>query len=159
MQKALTIKWNRDRGLLKNFDPKLELKMLSEEAREFYEAETLAHMLAEYADFEFVLDGTKAKFGCQSITSHIDIDLRVKTFDDIISWAETIKSDMIQCIGSMLGDQFYECAGLINIARRIVVKCNCLKGTEKDKDGKVVKGTKHVDPVQEISLELERLGF
>ena len=159
MLKALTVRWNRDRGLLDKFDPKLELKMLSEEAKEFYAAETLAHMLAEFADFLFVLDGTKAKFGSQLINSHLDLDLRLKVYSDIIDWAHKVMADMDSCLHSMLSMQYNETTGLINMARRIVIKCNELKGSEKDKDGKVVKTVKHVDPVRDIQLELDRLGF
>ena len=158
MLKALTVKWNRDRGLLDKFDPKLELKMLSEEAKEFYAAETLAHMLAEYADFLFVLDGTKAKFGSQLIDSHLDIDLRVKTYGDIMEWANRLRCDMDECIGSALGGMYQEVSGLVNMARRIVIQCNNLKGTKKV-DGKVVKNKEHVDPKSLIQEELDRLGF
>jgi len=159
MHKALTVKWNRDRGLLDKFDPKLELKMLSEEAQEFYAAETLAHMLAEYADFLFVLDGTKAKFGSQVISSHIDIDLRVKTYNDIMSWAGKVMSDMHNCLSSVLDGHRHELNGLINMARSHVISCNNLKGLKKNEDGKIQKNDKHVDPKDLIEAELDRLGF
>jgi len=159
MLKAMTVKWNRDRGLLDKFDPKLELKMLSEEAKEFYAAETLAHMLAEYADFIFVLDGTKAKFGSQLIDSHLDIDLRVKTYGDIMEWANRIRCNIETCIGSALGNQYNEISGLVEMARGIVIQCNNLKGKKKNADGKVIKNTEHVDPVERIQAELDRLGF
>lgn len=159
MLKALTVKWNRDRGLLNKFDPKLELKMLSEEAKEFYEAETIAHMLAEYADFQFVLDGTKAKFGSQVISSHIDIDLRVKTYNDIMSWAGKVMSDMHNCLSSVLDGHRHELNALINMARGHVISCNNLKGLKKNEEGKIQKNEKHVDPKDLIEAELDRLGF
>ena len=158
MLKESTVKWNRDRGLLEHFDPKLELKMLSEEAKEFYEAETLAHKLAEYADFQFVLDGTKAKFGSQIIESHLDLDLRMQTYKDMMSWASTVQSDMRSCLLSILDPYGDSLNGLIDMARGIVIRCNGLKGKKKDDEGKVVKNEHHLDPKDMIQDELDRLG-
>jgi hypothetical protein len=158
MHKSITVKWNRDRGLLENFDPKLELKMLSEEAKEFYAAETLAHMLAEYADFLFVLDGTKAKFGSQLIPSHIDIDMRLSVYGHILDWADTVEQDIRSCIISALGGNYHEINGLVSMARGHVVSCNNLKGSKKV-NGKVVKNKEHIDPVDLIQADLDRLGF
>lgn len=158
MHKALTVKWNRDRGLLDKFDPKLELKMLSEEAKEFYEAKTLAHMLAEYADFLFVLDGTKAKFGSQLITSHIDIEMRLNVYGHILDWADVVKQDIESCLASSLGGNYHELGGLVSMARGYVIACNSLKGMKKE-GGKIVKNEEHVDPVDLIQKDLDRLGF
>lgn len=159
MLKELTVKWNRDRGLLETFDPKLELKMLSEEASEFYKAETMAHKLAEYADFQFVLDGTKAKFGSQVIESHLDLELRLKVYEDIMSWVHIVQDDMIACLNSLFYDYpFVDVDNLIHMARKFVIKCNNLK-TSKTVDGKVVKNEHHLDPKDYIQDELDRLGF
>ena len=159
MLKELTVAWNRDRGLLEHFDPKLELKMLSEEAKEFYEAETLAHKLAEYADFQFVLDGTKAKFGSQIIESHLDLDLRMQTYKDMMSWASNIQIDMRSCLLSMIEPYKENLNGLVDMARRIVIRNNGMKGKKKNADGKVVKCEHQLDPKDVIQDELDRLGF
>lgn len=158
MLKALVVKWNRDRGLLDNYDPSLELRMLSEEAREFYMAETLAHMLAERADFEFVLYGTQAKFGSQKISSHVDMPLYTSTYTDIIDWAEAVAEDMDRCLESALGPMCHETAGLIRLALDVVVQCNNRKGKNKSA-GKVVKIENPPDPVALIQEQLDRLGF
>ena len=159
MLKALTIKWNRDRGLLNNFDPKLELKMMSEEAAEFYAAETPAHMLAEYADFQFVLDGSKAKFGSQVIESHLDLDLRVKIYNDMMTWASKVQSDMRSCLASVFQPNPSEVNRLIDMARGLVIKCNFMKGEKKNAEGKIVKNEEHINPTDLIQAELDRLGF
>ena len=158
MLKALVVKWNRDRGLLDNYDPSLELRMLSEEAREFYMAETLAHMLAERADFEFVLHGTKAKFGSQKLSSHIDMPLYMDTYTDIVDWAEVVAEDMDRCLESALGPMCHEIAGLIRLALDVVVQCNNRKGKNKS-EGKIVKIENPPDPVALIQEQLDRLGF
>ena len=159
MLKAQTVAWNRDRELLENFDPSLELKMLSEEAREFYQAETLAHMLAEYADFQFVLDGTKAKFGSQPLESYLGLGLFIQTYKDMMSWSAMVQSDMRSCITSMLQPRPSEAGRLIVMASEIVIRCNNLKGKKKNSDGKVVKNEHHLDPKDMIQDELDRLGF
>ena len=158
MLKALVVKWNRDRGLLDNYDPSLELRMLSEESREFYMAETLAHMLAERADFEFVLYGTQAKFGSQKLSSHIDMPLYMATYTDIVDWAESVAEDMDRCLESALGPMCHETAGLIRLALGVVIECNNLKGKNKSA-GKIVKIESPPDPVAMIQEQLDRLGF
>lgn len=158
MLKALVVKWNRDRGLLDNYDPSLELRMLSEEAREFYMAETLAQMLAEKADFEFVLHGTKAKFGSQRLSSHIDMPLYIETYTNIIDWAEIVAKDMDRCLESALGPMCHEISGLIRIALDVVIQCNNLKGKNKS-EGKIIKIENPPDPVDLIQEQLDRLGF
>lgn len=157
MLKALVVKWNRDRGLLDNYDPSLELRMLSEESREFYMAETLAHMLAERADFEFVLCGTKAKFGSQKLSSHIDMPLYMDTYTDIIDWAEAVAKDMDRCLESALGVMCAELSGLLRLALEVVIECNELKGKNKS-DGKIIKIESPPDPVAIIEERLRRYG-
>ncbi len=158
MLKALVVKWNRDRGLLDNYDPSLELRMLSEESREFYMAETQAHMLAERADFEFVLYGTKAKFGSQKLSSHINMTLYLATYNDIIDWAEAVAEDMDRCLESALGPMCHEIGGLMRIALDVVIQCNNLKGKNKA-EGKIIKIESPPDPVALIQEQLDRLGF
>ena len=157
MLKALVVKWNRDRGLLDNYDPSLELRMLSEESREFYMADTLAHMLAERADFEFVLYGTQAKFGSQNLSSHIDMPLYMSTYTDIIDWAEAVAKDMDRCLESAFGGMM-QCGGLVRMALDIVIQCNNLKGKNKS-EGKIIKIESPPDPVALIQEQLDRLGF
>jgi len=158
MRKALTVKWNRDRGLLDTFNPGLEVSMLSEEAKEFYNAETLSHMLAEYADFIFVLDGTQAKFGSYIAESYSDQINIFRKYKEILEWANVVLLDMQEHLCSMLGENYNEVSGLIKMASSFVVSCNNLKGTKKE-NGKVVKNTDHADPAVLIQEELDRLGF
>lgn len=148
MLKARTVKWNRDRGLLDKFDPKLELKMLSEEVKEFYLADSIPHRLAEYADFIFVLDGTKAKFACK-LQRPFDFDFELEGFKKILDWATILQRDMYELLVDSIDASRPEIAQMIAYARGCVVKCNELKGTKK-KDGKVVKNKVHVDPTDMI---------
>ena len=150
MQKERVIKWNRDRGLLGTFDPNLERKMLSEEAREFYLAETLEHKLAEYADFLFVLEGTKAKYICNSGINN-EFFNAYEVYKGIERWA----SDLIQEMDSVLQSMYVMLGSNkrhndVALACRVVCDCNELKGVEKI-SGKIVKGVNYVNPVTVIS--------
>lgn len=157
-RKIAIIKWNRDRGLLKHYDPKLELRMLSEEAAEFYGAETAAQMLAEYADFDFVLTGTRAKFGSQAITTHIDLEARLKNYTDLMLWVDAVKLDMRLALTSMFPEHPEDIPGLIEMASRIVIENNNKKSSVSV-DGKIVKNENHSDPAELIQEELTRLGY
>lgn len=139
----LIVEWNRKRGLLNNFDPALELKMLSEEAREFYQAETFEHQLCEYADFLFVLEGTKAKYNSQVITSTTFFSMAWENYQQMMEWAISVIKDM----RSTLRDRHKEISvakdvnslyGCIDISIATVIANNNLKGKNKV-DGKIVK--------------------
>jgi len=139
-----TIKWNKDRGLLESFDPALEIKMLHEELREFYMAGTLAHKAVEYADFLFVLDGTKAKFACRPAPTTTMFSIEVDNYNRLIDWAHNMILEMEMILLEMNNTK-YSLDELIELAQIVVVKNNELKSAEK-KDGKVVKSENQVDP-------------
>jgi dsDNA-binding SOS-regulon protein len=155
MLKERTVKWNRDRGLLESFNQELELKMLSEEAKEFYMAETIPHKLAEYADFLFVLDGMKAKFGCRP-QRPFNVNTELDYYKSILEWAKLLKADMYECLVDMIDACEEDIAVMIAYARGCVIKCNEMKGSKK-KDGKVVKNKVHVDPTDMIREWLDDL--
>lgn len=144
--KARIVKWNRDRGLLGSFDPALELKMLSEEAHEFYLAESLSHMMAEYCDFIFVLEGTCAKYQSQKYPSLSVFSIAREGWVELQSWTEDLSYDM----GDILKDKFestghcnYEQA--MDFAMGVVITNNELKGSKKQ-GGKIVKSEGQIDP-------------
>jgi len=144
--KARIIKWNRDRCLLGNFDPALERKMLTEEANEFYMAESLAHMMAEYCDFVFVSEGTRAKYFSQKVPSAGVFSIMTEGWGDLTSWINDAGSEMEE----LLQDAF-ESAGHVNFdqamdfAMSVVITNNELKGTKKH-NGKIVKAEGQIDP-------------
>ena len=154
MQRERVIKWNRDRGLLETFDPDLEIRMLSEEAREFYYAETLAHKLAEYADFLFVLEGTKAKYGCNSGTN-TDIFNAYKEFTELHSWARSLRNEMHSVLVDILTKTGFlnRYQDLIHLAYSTVCDCNDLKGLDKD-SGKIKKSDNYKNPADIIKHKM-----
>ena len=154
MLKERVVKWNRDRYLLDTFNPELERRMLSEEAREFYHAETLAHKLAEYADFLFVFEGTKAKYGCNSGIKNPLFDSYL-IWKELRDWAKELQQEMhlllVECIKNA---GFYNITNsLIEMALTAVCSCNELKGFDKE-SGKVKKGANYKNPADIIKLKM-----
>ncbi len=159
MQKERVVKWNRDRGLLLEFNPDLERRMLSEEAREFYMAETLACKLAEYADFIFVLEGTKAKYGCNSGIKTEAFD-SYKEFKELYMWASLLRQEMYELLMDVLRKKGYtnEANKLFSMAYNAVCSCNELKGLDKE-SGKIKKGENYRDPAEIIKLKMGEGGI
>jgi hypothetical protein len=150
----LIVKWNQERGLLsKGFDPALELKMLSEEANEFYNADSFEHRLCEYADFKFVKAGTIAKNHAQTGLSITMFENFRARFVQLMEWSEEVEANMVSLLlsekafldrdGTLAGRRFEE---LVDLALTIVITNNDYKGGKKDADGKVVKAERQIKP-------------
>jgi hypothetical protein len=167
------IKWNYERNQL-NFDPSLEVKMLSEEAHEFYEALVKgdsAHILAEWADFHFVAYGTSAKYRAQRIDSIVMFEVGHEKWDKLVSWmtdtGEQLDTLLAEHFENVQAGQTVRSGGLNivpgsggslrhmkQVALETVTECNEAKGTKKNADGKVEKGPNHKDPVELIRERL-----
>lgn len=154
--KAEVVAWNRDRGLLTaGFDPRLELKMLSEEAREFYLAETLEHMLAEYADFLFVWYGTEAKFHGDLIQSPTIFSMVWDEWLKLKQYGEFTVAAMYSVLNSHFVSHRYSHINMcVAFALKTVINNNNLKGKKKV-GGKVVKCEEQVDPILAIKAMME----
>lgn len=148
------IKWNRDRGLLEKFDPALEIKMLSEEAKECQLAEEPAHALQEYCDFLFVGIGTEAKFRAQAYPSTMTFLLAQENHEVLFKWQEDTGEYLLARVEAMLPQQV-PFGKAVKAALEIITEANEAKGKKKNKDGKVVKNTNHVDPLIKIREYLE----
>lgn len=138
------VAWNLKRNNLAwNFE--LEKSMLMEEVREFLEAKTLANRLKEFADIAFVFIGTKAKAEKSGEGS--------LAYDDLINWVDASLVVFGKTIVDTLIELFGEDADLDEFADQVmnlVVSANEAKGTEKDENGKVIKGANYVKPEPEI---------
>lgn len=147
---ARVVKWNWDRHLLsKGFDPTLELKMLSEEAREFYLAESLEHKLAEFADFLFVRYGTIAKYHGNLVTSAATFLSERESWLSLRGWMEDVEKEMRSLLIPDCIKAGVDVNKAIIWALKAVIANNELKGVET-KDGKVIKNKIHTDPVTQI---------
>lgn len=138
-------KWNEDRGMT-DFDPQLEVRLISEETVELLTATNLPNLLKELADLTFVGTGTMYK----------DKEL---VMEDYLNATFDLVSDIVYTYPEMELLQEYDDQG-IDIASAcvsIVTEANELKGSEKDENGKVVKGPNYVNPEHTITKMLEEL--
>lgn len=145
------IAWNRVRNGLE-FDPNLEIRMLSEEFNEFFMAETFAQRLQEFADIMFVWIGTNAKYYAQRKDRFNLTDK--EHWDEFIDWFEggfTFCSELIH--SEMEENDIPE--SYLDKVLLYVVEANEAKGIEKV-NGKVVKGPDYVSPLDRIEMDLER---
>ena len=149
--------WNKARNNLE-FDPKLEAKLLSEEANEFFMAETTAHKLQELADFFFVLQGTHAKYAA---VKHEGVEMLLSSYDKwtkLMAWVEEISSYMYQSLIPRFNG-INNLDDALKFAEKCVLEANELKGTTKDGSGKVQKGAEYVSPLRQINEYLEARPF
>jgi hypothetical protein len=147
----LIVKWNQERGLLnKGFDPALELKMLSEEANEFYNADSFEHRLCEYADFKFVKSGTIAKNHAQTEFSVTMFENHRERFIQMMEWAEEVEDNMFYLLLTeyRASDRLFTMGfeALVNLALATVIANNNLKGKNKNADGMVIKAENQKSP-------------
>ena len=140
------VEFNKRRNQLK-WDLDLELKMLREEIREFWEAETIAERVDAFVDTEYVWFGTKVKASYNTIALHKDL---TKSVEDSLTL-------MQEYLFKELNSKVWE---VIENARKIVCKANALKGSKLDKDGKVLKDEAYkeaIDATKQIALMIEEV--
>lgn len=143
------LEWNRQRNGLA-FDPRLEIKMLTEELNEFLQATDLAHILAEAADFKFVWAGTVSKYYSQKHENDTMFWVGLDRWKALDQWVEEAFKMILDRTKDVFGISPVDTHNLILKALEIVTTCNELKPTTKDENGKVVKGENHQDPVELI---------
>lgn len=151
------IGWNRQRNGLA-LDMNLELMMLQEEAREFFTADSLVERLQEYSDFVFVYSGTCAKYYAAKCGTVEQFRQNYEAFAELQAWAR----DFLEYSSQMLGGELVtivkdeeSISSIINRSIKAVVRANEAKGTEKDENGKVVKGPNYVHPRDQIQAILK----
>ena len=133
------VDWNKERN---NFelDSNLEINMLAEEAKEYFEADNIVDRMDAVCDLIFVAVGTLTK-------SANAYHLAAK---EIFSPIDFILSDFVGRVQSegITGDNFMPMLGDCLDA---VISANESKGTEKDENGKVKKPEGFVPPEETIA--------
>lgn len=154
--------WNLTRNGLK-FNLDLETQMLSEEAREFYVAQTLVDRLDAFIDFQFVFIGTIYKFNATKHENYDEFASVLDGMDTLSSWATHVMSEMVEQLSTELMSYcpalLYQEAGISEIlteALEIVVSANEQKGTELDENGKVKKPKGFVKPEERLDRMLKK---
>lgn len=146
------VRWNRERnGLALNIDT--EVKMLTEEANEFFMAETKEDRLREAADFTFVWIGTLAKCLSGRCKDWQSIMSRKGFFDCIKEWVDAEAEAMIEVLEE--DGTYYLWPRVLEI----VTKANLAKPKTKNVDGKVIKGDDYIDPIEEIKQIIKEEGL
>lgn len=147
------VAWNRDRGLLTSFDPGLSMKLLSEEAKEFFKAETLPEMLCEYADFWFVWHGYRGISSCNALQP-VGLEVAVNSMRMLEEWQYRVDTAMRDCLLSMYRKQHTDDVDIWSMmhddadkAMEFVIQCNEMKSSKKNSDGKIVKAEGQLRPV------------
>lgn len=110
-------------------DEKLELDMLHEEIKEFYEAETLAEQIDAMIDVRYVYEGTQLKYNYNLKPMPPEI---TKIVGEFHRYSSTI-------VSQILGDDSTHLDKIMSRAWDIVCDINELKVSELDENGKVVK--------------------
>ena len=149
MEITSTIKEIADWNMARNnliLDTGLEESMLEEEFNEFIVAETIEDMVDAYADFTYVLEGSRAKY----LSCGVPLPEMVTWWERVEDWATQCNNYMFQ----VLLEHFYKTWGmeedevehLMSDVLHVVIEANKAKTEDKDIKGKVVKGTEWVDP-------------
>lgn len=151
--------WNRDRGLTE-YDPSLEIKMLTEELTEFWMAYDPAHIVQEYCDFLFVSYGTVFKIGCKKYCSMPMLCAWYKDNIRLIDFISDTVEDMKERVENIIRDYtgktcYFTINKIINKALGYVIEANEAKSAEKDSSGKVVKGDSYISPYSKIKETLD----
>lgn len=151
----LNRKWN---GL--EYDPELELKMLQEEAYEFFTADTFVQRLQEYSDFKFVWEGTKVKFYAFNTTVSPSCKPdQIKWFESVFEWATDIQRDMVYRLRKEM-----EANDILDGTRQDAILKESMKAVVtaneskipglKDANGKTRKGPFYQRPYEKIKHQV-----
>lgn len=138
--------FNKKRNNLE-LNPKLEIGMLMEEIKEFWDATTVAQRLDALVDTEYVFLGTRIKFSNGGTS--INRDMR--------DWIEDSINLMYIYLNEELGEHFYICH---TNAKTIVSNANAIKGNKLDEDGKVMKDDEYsrkIDATKQIAEMIEEV--
>ena len=164
-QQDRIIKWNIDRGLTElNCD--LEIRLLTEERREFWLAQTFEHKLQEFCDFLFVSSGTMFKINAHSVATmplaqsiQENIELLISSTTRYYSMIDLLKFYLAEDIKKKkhsyaLLRKYNDLTDALKILVKetldIIINTNNKKPKTKDSKGKIIKGDDHIDPLIKI---------
>ena len=156
-QEQRVIDWNKRHNGLK-YDLSLEVRMLQEEAKEFFMAETLPERVQEYCDFLFVWCGTRVKYlaNADPVTV-VSKRSRINDFALVREWVD----DVLRETGGNIRLQLREYYGpqahtILKESMDAVITANEAKipGNQTE-DGKTKKGPFYESPLPVIERILE----
>lgn len=132
--------------------------MLSEEANEFFTAETLVDRLDAWADFAFVAVGSACKYMANRSFSFSNLRIEREDFEELSTYITTVQGQMM----SILIEEFRlinptgnaSIEDILEETLMIVISANEAKGTELNGEGKVQKPIGFIKPEQKIDTLL-----
>jgi len=125
----------------------LEIAMLQEEIKEFYDAKDLAERIDAMIDVRYVYEGTQLKYNYNFKPMDTNITKVVGEFHRLST----------SLVAEELGDDSQYLDKIMNKAWEIVCRINALKVAELDANGKVIKQKDLPDATQEIRELLESM--
>lgn len=151
-QEQRVINWNKRHNGLK-YDLSLEVRMLQEEAREYWMANTLPERIQEYCDFLFVWCGTRVKYlADKEPVSTVSKRTRMNEFNQVREWID----DELKEIGENIHNQIWKYCGpqihvILSESMDAVITANEAKipGNQTG-DGKTKKGPMYKSPLPVI---------
>ncbi len=136
------------------WDADLEKKMYQEEAREFFDATTLAERVDAVVDCQYVRLGTELKMSANGIQV-----MPYQNRENVMH--EIIRAELSKTFAAMSqwGDQNITCGdngklmdSIMNKAQKIVCQANELKGLAKSAEGKVLKDASYEEKINATHL-------
>lgn len=159
------LNWNRKRNNLE-FNADLEVTMLTEEANEFYMAESLVDRLDAFCDFCFVATGTMVKFAALKTDSAADLLLCCEDMDRLVGYINVTKAQMKDLLLGELATYHKAFAyddnhidEVFSKAMEIVIEANEQKGLDRSENGKVLKPAGFVRPEAKLEALLREYGI
>jgi len=156
-QEQRVIDWNKKHNGLK-YDLSLEIRMLQEEAREYWMADTLPERIQEYCDFLFVWCGMRVKYlADREPLSTVSKRTRMNEFAQVREWID----DELFGIGENIRLQVRKYCGpqihkILEESMDAVITANEAKiPSNQTEDGKTKKGPFYESPLPVIERILE----
>ena len=154
------IAWNLEQNGL-NLDPSLEIKMLSEEANEFFLATSTVDRLDAVADFYYVADGTLSKMYAMPMEDLDELSWWIEAKEMLSSYITDTKNALVNTLKMELineykinDDSFVE---IMSQAYDIVINANEQKlCCDKDEDGKTIKPKGFIPPQDSLKKLLKK---
>jgi len=140
------VNFNKKRNKLA-WNDVLEIKMLDEEIREFWDATTVAERVDAYIDTQYVWIGTRVKASYNSVAINIDVRNTINQTLELME--DYLKEELGKHYDTVIAN-----------AKKIVCSANELKGSKLNEDGKVIKDEKYraaIDATKSIALMIEEV--
>ena len=144
IQLTRIVDWNKERNDLE-LDSNLEVNMLSEEAKEYFDAKEFVYQLDAVCDLLFVGTGTLAK---TSKAFHL-------ISKGLFGSLDFIMTDFVGRVSNQ-GISSQHFIPLLSESLDIVIDTNYTKNSQKDEQGKVIKPVDFIPPEAKLQVVIDK---